>query len=81
MIHQESSKRMAKAADIINLNTKTTWRLRKERDEYSDHVQSLKSDKQKFESQLEESREEILLLRTESEQLRKKVQENKDWVE
>ncbi|RNA31672.1 hypothetical protein BpHYR1_041726 [Brachionus plicatilis] len=74
-------KKMAKAADIINLNTKTTWRLREERDEYSDHVQSVESDKQNFERQFEESREEILLLRTESEQLLKKAQENKDWVE
>ncbi|RNA16027.1 hypothetical protein BpHYR1_007118 [Brachionus plicatilis] len=72
---------MAKAADIINLNVKTTWRLREERDEYSDHIQSLKSDKLKLESELQESKEEILLMRTENEQMRNKVQKNKDWAE
>ncbi|RNA03294.1 hypothetical protein BpHYR1_009970 [Brachionus plicatilis] len=55
--------KMAKAADIINLNFKTTWRLREERDEFSDQVKSLKSDMLKTENELEESNEEILLLR------------------
>ncbi|RMZ93560.1 hypothetical protein BpHYR1_006176 [Brachionus plicatilis] len=34
-----------------------------------------------MENELEESNEEILLLRRENEQLRKKVQEIKDWAE
>ncbi|RNA08311.1 hypothetical protein BpHYR1_007958 [Brachionus plicatilis] len=62
---------MAKAADIINLNSKATWRLREERDEFSDQVKSLKSDKLKMKNELEESNEEILLLRKENEQLHK----------
>ncbi|RNA06684.1 hypothetical protein BpHYR1_003246, partial [Brachionus plicatilis] len=73
--------KMAKAADIINLNSKTTWRLMEERDEFSDQLKTLKSDKLKMENELDESNEEILLLRKENEQLRKKVQENKDWAE
>ncbi|RMZ96818.1 hypothetical protein BpHYR1_054228 [Brachionus plicatilis] len=51
--------KMTKAADIINLNSKTTWRLMEERDEFSDQLKTLKSDKLKMENELDESNEEI----------------------
>ncbi|RNA21413.1 hypothetical protein BpHYR1_006061 [Brachionus plicatilis] len=68
----DCQEKISKVADIINLNSKITWRLREEKDEFSEQVKSLRSDKLKIESVLEESNEEILLLRKENEQLHKK---------